>query len=286
HVLVEIAAHGADLVDERVLLVEVRELLIEVADAHLVAAHDHAARRIELAEERLQERRLAAAVRSDQPDAIAAIDDEVDVADERRRTGVTNIQVLGLERLLAAGVIADGEAQPDVAGDGELVLVPRQALDLLQHLAARLGLLGLLSGDVAPDEVLGARDLGRLPLVGGVEPLVALLAVDDVAIVAARVDDHLAALDLDDVAAHRTQEVAIVRDEHERLGPLAQALFEVLGGFDVEVVGRLVEEQEVRLFEQHLGQLEAAALAARQRVDRALEVGVGEAEILRQRLDP
>ena len=64
-----------------------------------------------------------------------------------------------------------------------------------------------------------------------------------------------------------------MRDQHERLGPLAQPLLEVLGRLDVEVVGRLVEEQEVRLLEQHLGQLEAPALAARQRLDRALEIG-------------
>ena len=221
-----------------------------------------------------EQRRLAAAVRPDEPDAIAAIDDEVDVADERRRARIADVEVLGLERLLAARVIADGEAQPDVAGDGELVLMARQPLDLVEHLAPRLGLLGLLPGDVAADEVLGARDLGRLPLVGGVEPLVPLLALDDVLVVAARVDDGLARLELDDVAADRAQKVAIVRDQHERLGPLAQALLEVLGGVDVEVVGRLVEEQQIRLFEQHLGQLEAAALAARQRVDRALEIGV------------
>ena len=85
--------------------------------------------------------------------------------------------------------------------------------------------------------------------------------------------------------AHRAQEVAVVRDQHERLGPLAQPLLEMLGGLDVEVVGRLVEQQQVRLLEQHLGQLEPAALAARQRLDRALEIGGGKAEVLRQRLD-
>ena len=239
-----------------------------------------------LAEQRLEQRRLAAAVGSDEPDAIAAIDDQVDVADERRGAGVADVELLGLDRLLAARVIADGEAQPDLPGGGELVLMAREPLHLLQLLATRLGLLGLLPGDVAADEVLGARDRRRLPLVGGVEPLVPLLALDDVFVVAARVDDHLAGFHLDDVATDRAQKVAIVRDQHERLGPLAQPLLEVLGGLDVEVVGRLVEEQQIRLLEQHLGQLEAAALAARERVDRALEIGRREAEILRQRLDP
>ena len=45
------------------------------------------------------------------------------------------------------------------------------------------------------------------------------------------------------------------------------------------MVGGLVEQQQVGLAHQHLGQLQAAALAARERVDRAGQVGLGEADV-------
>ena len=41
-------------------------------------------------------------------------------------------------------------------------------------------------------------------------------------------------------------------------------------GFGVEMVGRLVEQQKVRLFEQQLAERDAAALAAREFVDRQI----------------
>ena len=45
--------------------------------------------------------------------------------------------MLGLERLLAARVIADREAQPDVAGDGELVLRARDSRSTLSSILRR-----------------------------------------------------------------------------------------------------------------------------------------------------
>ena len=47
---------------------------------------------------------------------------------------------------------------------------------------------------------------------------------------------------------------------------------------DVEVVGRFVEQQHVGAGEQDAGQFDAAALATRQRADRLIEPGVGDAE--------
>jgi hypothetical protein len=60
-------------------------------------------------------------------------------------------------------------------------------------------------------------------------------------------------------------------------GNASSAFFERAQGFDVQVVGGLVEQQHVAAFLQHLGQVHAIALAARQLADqllllRALEV--------------
>ena len=49
-----------------------------------------------------------------------------------------------------------------------------------------------------------------------------------------------------------------------------QRLFERAQRVDVEVVGRLVEQQQVAALPQQLGEVHAVALAARQRADLAL----------------
>src|SRR5262249_17440035 len=154
-------------------------------------------------------------------------------------------------------------------------LEPLQPRELL---APALCLLGVLPGDVAADELLGLADVLLLLVVGGLEALEPRFALDDGLVVAAGKPERLARFERDDVAAGRAQEVAVVRDQHEGLGPLLQALLEVLGGLDVEVVGRLVEEEQIWRAEQRARQLEAAALATRKRLDAARQVVVAEAE--------
>jgi hypothetical protein len=63
-----------------------------------------------------------------------------------------------------------------------------------------------------------------------------------------------------------------VRDDHGAAGEGQQALFERAQRFDVEVVGRFVEQQHVAALLQQLGQVHAVALAARQHADLLLLV--------------
>ena len=75
------------------------------------------------------------------------------------------------------------------------------------------------------------------------------------------------AIELDDARGEALEEGAVVRDEHDRAGVARQEIFEPGDGVDVEVVGRLIEEQQVWLPDQRARQQDAAAPAARQRVD-------------------
>ncbi len=54
-------------------------------------------------------------------------------------------------------------------------------------------------------------------------------------------------------------------DDHGAAGKILQRLFQRAQGIDVEVVGRLVEQQHVGAGFQHLGQMHAVAFAARER---------------------
>ncbi len=154
-------------------------------------------------------------------------------------------------------------------GELPVVLGPLQALQLLQHLAPALRLLGLLAGDVAADEVLGLLDVLLLPLVLDARPLEARVALDHVLVVARTGS----ATNLPSSSSTISRQVAldegaVVRHQHEGARVLGQVRLQPLDGREVQVVGRLVEQQQIGLAHQHLGQLQPPALAARQRAHR------------------
>ena len=80
-----------------------------------------------------------------------------------------------------------------------------------------------------------------------------------------------AAIELEDPAGDVVEEVAVVRDRDDRARVLLQEVLEPGDRLGVEVVRRLVEEQQVGRLQQQPAQRDAAALAAGQR----RHVGVG-----------
>ena len=52
-------------------------------------------------------------------------------------------------------------------------------------------------------------------------------------------------------------------DDHRAAGELFERQFQRAQGFDVEIIGRFVEQQQVRTRLQHLGEMDAVALTAR-----------------------
>ena len=69
-----------------------------------------------------------------------------------------------------------------------------------------------------------------------------------------------------EVAVHPPQERAVVRDGDDRSLEAVQRGLERLAGVDVEVVGRLVEQQEVVALELEAEDLQARLLAAAEQV--------------------
>ena len=86
----------------------------------------------------------------------------------------------------------------------------------------------------------------------------------------------------DEPVADALEEVAVVRDHEQRAGPAVEQVLERGERLDVEVVGRLVEQQHVRLGHQQAHQLQPAPLAAGQVADRRPLPLAGEAEPLEQ----
>ena len=76
-----------------------------------------------------------------------------------------------------------------------------------------------------------------------------------------------------DVVADPLDEVAVVADHDERARPAVEQVLERGQRVDVEVVGRLVEQQDVGLGHQQAHQLQAAPLAAGEVAHRASATG-------------
>ena len=79
------------------------------------------------------------------------------------------------------------------------------------------------------------------------------------------------------------QEVAVVGDHQQRARPGVQVVLEHGQGVDVQVVGRLVQQQHVRLGEQQPQELQPPPLAAGEVVQPGGQPLAGEAEVLQQR---
>ena len=125
-----------------------------------------------------------------------------------------------------------------------------------------LGLAGLGRGG-DPLAFLGQRPLARRVLAAFLlEPLLLLLQPGRVV---ALVGDAAAAVEFEDPAGDVVEEVAVVGDDQDRARIGAQMPFEPVDRLGVEMVGRLVEQQQLGLFEQQPAERDAAPLAARER---------------------
>ena len=91
-------------------------------------------------------------------------------------------------------------------------------------------------------------------------------------------EERLRAAELEHRGRHGLEEPAVVGDEDHRGVERRQLALEPLEVLDVEVVRRLVEQQQVGIGGEGARERGARQLAARERVERPVEVGVDESE--------
>ena len=233
-------------------------------------------------EQRGEQRRLARAVRPDEADLLAALDDH-------RRA---------VEELLVAGGEPDVlDFEHDAAApwwveevEAERAALLRQRLDLvaclralrleprdLRQLGLRLLRLRLLVAEPL-DEALEPRDVDghairRLPGCRGPRrPFLPPLVPRPREVVRA------ARGELEHGGRDRFEEPAVVRDENDRRVDRLELALEPLEVLHVEVVRRLVEEEEIRASRKSARERRARQLPAGERAERPVELVVGEAE--------
>ena len=159
-------------------------------------------------------------------------------------------------------------------GLGRHLLVARQS-----RLALRLPGLGV---GAHPLE-LALEHLGALGVLLALDLEAALLGLE-VGRVVALVGVRLATVELEDPLGDVVEEVAVVGDGEDGAGVGRQVTLEPLHRLGVEVVGRLVEQQQRGLLEQELAQGDPAPLASGEVVDQ--HVGRGAAQRVHGLVEP
>ena len=231
-----------------------------MADLNGLAQLQRAAVRLLLSRDHPEQRRLAGAVRTDHADDAAARQREVQILDEQ----VVAVALLEVPRL------DDDVAEPRAGSDVDL-----RRLDLLGALLAQQLLVGVeprLPFGLArarrhadPFELALERSLPfRLGLFLLRESV--LLLFEPRRIVAFP-GDAAAAIELENPAGDVVEEVAIVGDGDDRARIVLEKPLQPRDRFGVEMVRRLVEQQQIGRLQQQAAQRDAAALAARQRRD-------------------
>ena len=227
--------------------------------------------------------------------------DHADDAARRQLEGEILDQHAVAEGLVEALEVDDVLAEPLGHRNGDLrglaLLLARLLQQIFIALVARLGLgLARLRRRRDPFLLAGQRLLVRGVLAAFL--LEALLLLHQPGRIIALVGNALAAVEFEDPARHVVEEVAVMGHDQDRAGIVAQMAFQPRHRLGVEMVGRLVQQQQFRLVEQQLAQRDAAALAARQlghvgivgraaqRVHRLVDLAVEIPEALRPRSRP
>ncbi len=254
-------------------------VLREVTDRQRLCGVARAAARSELPRDRLQQRRLARAVGPEEPDPVAIENSPVEIGENGRALAVAERDVLEAHQLLR-GDRHRGERELERAVD----VRRRDPLHPFQRLDPALRLLGLRRlGAETVDEGLQVRDLPLLLRVTRLLQRELLRALALELRVIARVRPELQPVDMHDRRDDRVEEIAVVRDQQQRPGVAGEPVLEPQHGVQVEVIGRLVEEQQVRAAHQRLREIEAHPPAPGKTRDRIAVARRREAQAGEQR---
>ena len=270
---VHVLTDGGHRIDDTLISIKCLILLAEIADPHSLADIDLAAVRGLPAGDHLDEVRLAGTVRTDDPDAVVSQEVVIEVIEEHMSVvGLTYIDEF--DRRLA-------ESGPDGAQlqrlflrrsvhRGELFITLEAAL-LLRGTRLRTAHhpLQLIPEDVLTCPLLRAGDVHALGLQLEIAGVVRLIAVE------------LALIELDDTVADLIEEVAVMGNHQQRSLVALEVVLEPFGHRAVEMIRRLVEDQQIGGAEQGTCERHTLLLSARELPDLPAEVVLTE---LRQKL--
>src|SRR5438067_1793488 len=272
----DLVVAAGDLLEYRLVRIERLAALIDVADLHRLADLQRPLVRLLLRGDHPEERRLAGAVRADDADDAAGRQREVEVLDEQL------VAVAFLQPARFDHGVAEARAGRDV-DLGRLDLLRRVlAQQVLVRIQARLAFrLPRARRHPDPFELALERLLPprlRLLLLREAVPLLL-----EPRRVIALPRDAVAAIELEDPAGDVVEEVAVVGHRDDGAGVFGEESLQPRDRLGIEMVGRLVEQEEIGRLQQQATERDAAALAAGERRD--LGVGRRQAQRVHRELE-
>ena len=234
-----------------------------------------------LAHDALDHRRLTLTVLAHESHLLAPLDGKGGIGKDQV-VAIALAHPLGNDGIVArAG--SRGKFQIQVR---RVYLVDLDPFEFGQLLDARLHLhrLGCLVAETL-DKGLGVLYLFLLVLIGPALLFETLLPQNDVVRIVDLIVVDVSHRNLDGASRHIVDKGAVVRNQHHGIGTRGQKIFEPLYRLDVEVVGRLVEQQHVGALQQQLGQLDAHAPAPAELRGIAIEIVARETQANQGLLD-
>ena len=209
----------------------------------------------------MQQRALADAVVADDSDPVAAHDAQREVLQQRPPV-VAVRDVANLDDLAPGDFarLVDLNARRARALDARRAHLAQLLERAHASLVARLARLDALAN---PDS-LPRRASCRTARSADPRPRRSCAFLRQIVAVAAGPAAQLAAIDVDDARGDLLDEAAVVRDEQNGAGMSSHGVLEPFDRTDVEMIGRLVEQQQLRVRDERLGERRAPPPAAGQ----------------------
>ena len=222
-------------------------MLGEIGDLHLLVLAQMPFERGQPVTQEFRHCRLAGAIATENADPVLGVDIECDVAQHRLARRIAGLEIDHAYDGRRHAALRAGK----VEGRHRVFDLGRHDLHLLQPFHARLGLLGLgRLGLESVDEGLQVPPLDLLLLdhfhLQALTFRQRLLEI----IIAAVPDGQLALFEMGDFLHRAIQEITVVRDHQGRAGEGLEIGLQPHHAFQVEIIGRLVQQEKIGSLEQ------------------------------------
>ena len=257
---VDIFRNVLDDINDLLLLVEFQSFLREIAEAHGIADVEASAVGLYDAEQHFYERRLASAVVADNAHLLKPREVVIEIL---QYYGLLLAVMESLRHILALknlrAYIHVSRFQSQLPFLYSLFSYTLKVVESLLTIACLVP-PGLRHAPhpfkLSPVEVVGPGYLG--PLV-----VYSLLAFFQIVAVVAAVGVYRVVVKLQDDVAHAVEEEAVVGDHKQRFVAPVQVALQPFYHFEVEMVGRLIQYQQVRVGDKHICQCHPFLLSSR-----------------------
>ena len=262
---IDLAGDVVSDVDDSFRGVELQSLLAVIAETNALAHLDRTAVGLLQPHQKSQECALATAVIAHNTKLFVAREVVVE-AIEDTFLSVALADIFGLENFGADTPRLNFQTHSTLRASGlQSVLQIVEGVDSgLRLCGTRLGLatnpLQLVAKTVLVALALSRRSVDTLLTLSKIVRIVATIVVE------------ASILQFENIAAHAVEKIAVVSDHQQRTTRRGQILFEPLGHLGVEVVGGLVENEQIALAEQYARQRNTLQLTSRKRTYTLVEI--------------